>query len=394
MNRIIYFLLYFSEGAPIGFIWWALPALLSKQGFSVTSIATISAVATIPWTLKFIMAPFIDLMSMHWIRLKGQLMIYQLIMGISMFFVPKAIAAKDANFLILILCIHGFFAALQDICIDALAIRNIPEDETGKINGIMQAGMLVGRSLFGGAGVFIAAHFGIDILTYFLVSSIWISLIALQKTKFEKSVVAAVPVKKYLKDFGGLLTKPIFWLLIAITYFSGFSYNGVSTIASAVLSEFNASATLHGIVYSILLPASMTAGALLAGYLSDQKSAVKTLQGSLILSVISSLLIGWMFDHFPGMQVLIAAYVLFYFFIGATTASLYGFLMKNTSKEFAALEYSIFMAVVNLNDSSSSYLIGQFSEAYNYFIGTALIGAICTIGFILLFFYKRLPQRA
>ncbi len=388
MKRAIFFLLYFSEGAPIGFIWWALPAILSKQGFEISAIATLSALVTLPWTLKFLMAPFVDLASMHLIGLKKQLFVYQVLMGLFLFGLPEAITTKNTELLILLLCSHGFFAALQDICIDALAIRNIPEDETGKINGIMQAGMLVGRSLFGGAGVFIAYQFGIDMLVYFLISSVWVSLIALQKTKFENQNAKAVSVKDYAIDFWGLLNKKRFWLLILVTYFSGFSYNSISTIASALLSEFNATAIEHGVTYSLLLPIFMTLGALTGGFLSDRGSAVKTLQKSLILTVASSLMVGWFFDHFPGIYLLIFSYVVFYFCLGGTTACLYGFLMKNTSKEFAALEYSVFMAFVNLNDSSSSYLIGQISESSNYFTATIVVSAICLASYFILNLFK------
>jgi MFS transporter, PAT family, beta-lactamase induction signal transducer AmpG len=68
VKRSIYFFLYFSEGAPIGFIWWALPALLEKAGFSITEIATLSAVATLPWTLKFILAPMVDILSIKLLK--------------------------------------------------------------------------------------------------------------------------------------------------------------------------------------------------------------------------------------------------------------------------------------------------------------------------------------
>lgn len=389
MKRLIFFLLYFSEGAPIGFIWWALPALLSDNGFSVTEIATISAVATLPWTLKFVMAPFIDLISMHFLSLKKQLLIYQLTMGVGIFFVPQAIASQSSQLLIAVICFHGFFAALQDICIDALAIRSIPEGETGKINGIMQAGMLVGRSIFGGAGVYIAHAFGIDVLVYFLISCIWMSLIGLQRTDFSKATIKSVSVKKYTEDFLGLVKGRGFWLLVGVTYFSGFSYNGISTISSAMLSQFNATPVMHALTYSLLLPIFMALGALLGGYWADKKSAAVTLQINLFFSVLASIAVGLLYDNFIGLNILILSYVIFYFFIGSTTASLYAFLMKNTSKKFAALEFSVFMAVVNLCDSSTSYLVGQLIEKNSYTFSTVTIGGICLMSFLFLFMHNR-----
>lgn len=389
MRKLIFFSLYFSEGAPIGFIWWALPAILTAQGFNLTQIATLSAVATIPWSFKFLFAPMVDLISMNYLSLKKQLFIYQLIMGVALIYLPESILSSNLSTITTFILIHGIFAALQDICIDALAIKSIPKDEIGRMNGIMQAGMLVGRSIFGGAGVYIAAKFGLSMMVYFLISSIWISLIILQKSKLNTPPTAKKTVSKYAKDFYGLVRKKSFWMLIVITFFAGFSYNGISTIAGAILTQLGASSSLYGITYSLFIPISMACGALIGGNLSDKELRNRTLKTSLLLSILSAILVGLMVDHFISLSVLIGSYVIFYFFVGTTTSSLYGFLMKNTSKEFAALEFSIFMGVVNLCDSSTSYITGQLVQSYSYTMSAFIIGVICMVSLLTLVRFER-----
>ena len=367
MKKSIFFLLYFSEGAPIGFIWWALPAILSKQNFDMTTIATISSLAALPWTFKFLLAPIIDLISINYISLKKQLLFYQVIMGVVLFFVPDAIQSNAPSYIIITLLTHGIFAASQDICIDSLAIKTIPEDELGKTNGIMQAGMLVGRSILGGAGVYIANQYGVNFLTYFLVSSIWISLIFLQKTKFQvNDQLSTISIQTYFKNFLTLISHKKFWILILITYFSGFSFNGITTIASAVLEQKGVSSLWHGITYSIFIPFSMSLGALYAGKLSDTIGAHKILIYNLFICIITSVITASVMDYSSTPSLLILTYTLFYIFIGSTTASLYSFLMQHTNKKFAALEFSIFMAATNLSETSSSYSIGQFFKYFNY----------------------------
>ena len=81
---------------------------------------------------------------------------------------------------------------------------------------------------------------------------------------------------------------------------------------------------------------------------------------------------------------LIPSYTLFYIFIGATTASLYSFLMGNTQKKLAALEFSIFMAVTNMADSSASYISGQLVNTYTYLQTGLIIGLLCFISYPLL----------
>jgi MFS family permease len=55
--------LYFSEGAPIGFIWWALPAQLRLQHVPIEQITLLTSTLVLPWTLKFLWAPLVDLLS-------------------------------------------------------------------------------------------------------------------------------------------------------------------------------------------------------------------------------------------------------------------------------------------------------------------------------------------
>ncbi len=389
MQKLVYFSLYFSEGAPIGFIWWAMPSILSAQGFSTTEIATISALAALPWSFKFLFAPLIDIVSMNWMKLKNQLVIFQIAMGFSLLFLESAIESQQTSRILIVLITHGVFAALQDISIDAMAIRTIPKDQVGKINGIMQTGMLVGRSIFGGAGVYLAYLFGLDIMVYFLIGSIWISLIIFKTSNFSSAPLLKISMSQYLTDFFAILKKKSIWLLLGVTFFAGFSYNGISTIAGAVLTKKGASPQLYGLTYSLLLPVFMSAGALLGGYLSDKLHSIKTFCFSVILSILSSLLVGVSIDTLTDNYLLISTYAIFYFFIGSTTASLYGFLMKNTSKEFAALEFSIFMALVNLCDSTSSYMTGQLLLSYNYLMTSAIIGSICIFSLLFISIFEK-----
>ena len=63
----IFALLYFSEGAPIGFLWWAMPTLLRAEGVAVERITMLTALLVLPWTGKFLWAPLVDAMrSVRW----------------------------------------------------------------------------------------------------------------------------------------------------------------------------------------------------------------------------------------------------------------------------------------------------------------------------------------
>jgi PAT family beta-lactamase induction signal transducer AmpG len=387
--RFTYFSLYFSEGAPIGFIWWALPSLLTSRGLSTTEIATISAVVTLPWSLKFFMAPFIDLISMKYLSLKKQIFIYQIMMGTSFFFITSAIESLDQTYISIVLFIHGLFAALQDICIDTLAIRSVPSSEIGKLNGIMRAGMLVGRSIFGGAGVYIAHKLGLNYMIFLLIGSIWLSLIVLSRTKLYEKQIPFKGLKKYGLDFIELLKSKTLWLLALTTFFACFSYNGISTVSGAILTKKGASPQTYALTFSVLLPLFMILGALIGGYLLDKFKSERIVQLAVLYSISLSLLCGYAMDLENQVNTLIVAYALFYSSIGAMTATLFGFLMKKTSAKFAALEFSLFMGIVNFSDSTSSYLTGYFLLSNSHLTTSFFIGMMCFPSLVILQFLNR-----
>src|SRR5690606_29510273 len=117
-------------------------------GWAISDITQITALATLPWSLKFIFSPVIEFLDLKKIPIKNQLIFYQLMMGVTCFLFGQEIIQDRHDSLSILIFLHALFAAAQDICIDTLAIKNIAEDELGTVNGLMQAGMLIGRSLF------------------------------------------------------------------------------------------------------------------------------------------------------------------------------------------------------------------------------------------------------
>lgn len=43
-RALIAFAFYFAEGAPIGFIWWAIPTLLRQHGVEIHRITAFTAI--------------------------------------------------------------------------------------------------------------------------------------------------------------------------------------------------------------------------------------------------------------------------------------------------------------------------------------------------------------
>jgi len=46
--------LYFSEGAPIGYIWWVVPTKLRAAGVPVAEITALTTLVALPWMFEFL----------------------------------------------------------------------------------------------------------------------------------------------------------------------------------------------------------------------------------------------------------------------------------------------------------------------------------------------------
>ena len=168
-RKVLFACLYFSEGAPIGFLWLALPTRLRSEEVPIEQITWLTAVLVIPWTFKFLWAPILDvLQSRRWTR-RHWIVTAQSVMGIAL--VPLLVLdpVQDFHWMAAALLIHAFAAATQDVAIDSLCIALTEPQERGEINGWMQLGMLLGRAGLGGGALWLSPRIGDDAVVGLLI---------------------------------------------------------------------------------------------------------------------------------------------------------------------------------------------------------------------------------
>ncbi|MBK8954301.1 MAG: hypothetical protein IPM34_01915 [Saprospiraceae bacterium] len=71
-----------------------------------------------------------------------------------------------------LLLLNSIFAATQDVAVDALVINVIAKQEKGILNGFMQGGMLLGRSIFGGVALMFIPQFGLPFTISLMIACI------------------------------------------------------------------------------------------------------------------------------------------------------------------------------------------------------------------------------
>jgi hypothetical protein len=371
-RRWLFAALYLSEGAPVGFVWWAMPALLREQGWELASITTLTSLATLPWVLKFLVAPGIDASLARGVRLKHWIVGCQLLMAGALLPLVWLDWAAQPSWLIAIIAGHAVAAAIQDVAIDTLAIRVVPAAELGRVNGAMQAGMLLGRASVAAGSAVVASAFGTPGAAALCV----IVLIVLPLTLLVFATVEPALAASRLK-LGAVLQflrsrVTIAAVAVALLVGAGFEFFGVSI--GPRLVDLGGSDRTLALFYGVLAPGCLAVGALLGGVLADRVGAIRATAVSLVAltavlcTVAAGDFLAWLLA--PQLPLFSVAYLA----IGFLTASSYALFMQLARGEYAATRFSVFMAMTNACEAWAGFVGGRFGGSHYGFTLLALSG--------------------
>jgi hypothetical protein len=386
-RRWLFAALYLSEGAPVGFVWWAMPGLLRTQGVDLAASTTLTALATLPWVFKFVVAPAIDAGLRHGILLKYWITSCQLLMAVVL--LPLLWIDWSAQFSVVVAVVvaHAVFAAVQDVSIDTLAIRTVPAAELGRVNGAMQAGMLGGRAAVAAGSAAVASAFGTP-------GAAVLSVIALIVVPAALLVFATVeprlrPSHMRLSAVLPLIRSraAIAGAAVALLAGAGFEFFGVS--AGPTLVDLGGSATTMAIFYGLLAPAGLAIGAVLGGIVADRVGVIRATLASLgaLTIVLTAVAVADLAG--PVLHVQIALFAVSYLAIGCLTASSYALFMALSRGEFAATRFSVFMALTNACEAGAGFVGGRFGAA-NYGITLLALTAVGCLAALPLAFLSKL----
>lgn len=378
--------LYASEGAPIGYIWWALPARLSADGVPVDKVTAVTALLVLPWALKFLWAPLVDtLRGPRW-GLRSWIVAAQICMGLTLLPLLIASPAEHLRFAVVLLITHAFFAATQDAAIDALCISTVPKHERGALNGWMQVGMLASRAIFGGALVYIeslleqrfSAYFARIIVHGGLIACVWFSMALVIFATREAPPMIRMTGEKRLSTFMGTLGRAlksrITWFGLLFALIGGAAFESLGSVASPMLTSLHFSKAEIGGFFALSAPVAMALGALTGGWLSDRIGRGVTVVAALVLISCLVATIGMVAAKGPNQAgAVIWLMRVNYFLIGAFTASQYALLMDVTHPVLGATQFSAFMGMTNLCESWAGFTAGSLIARYDYGIGLGIM---------------------
>jgi PAT family beta-lactamase induction signal transducer AmpG len=415
-GRLLAFsLLYLSEGIPFGFSAIALATHLRMSGVGLTEIGLFTASLYAPWGFKWAWAPLVDLIKFKrfgpkrtWIALAQSAMIGTL--GIVVFFDYST----NIQLLTTLIVIHNIFAATQDVAIDALAIRVLPENERGIANGFMFGSSYLGQAIGGSGALLIAGKFGFEFSFPFVLLTLILILVFVtmrlqepaepikEKIQTGVSVFAEIleQIKQFLKElYQGFFksgTGPLVGVLFSLLPFGALALGLVLGSALQVDLGMNenqiAKLTMFGTVFA-------AAGSILGGIISDKVGHRKALGFWYVLTTIPTFILARQFIGVTGTE---GVTINFFFYVsiaysfasglqqGTSTAVFMGL----TSPAVAATQFTGYMALHNFVYSYSSLWQGKYADLHGYAKVLFLDGWIAFVPLLLLPFLKPRKQTA
>ncbi len=380
-RRLLFAALYLSEGAPIGFVWIALPTRLRAEGMPVETVTALSAFLVLPWALKFLWAPLVDtLRTARW-TFRSWIVTAQGAMGLTLLPLLFLDPGEAGALVVLLLFAHAFSAATQDVAIDALAILCVPEPERGTLNGWMQAGMRIGLAAFGGGALWAAARVGDAAVLLGLVALVWGSLLLLLLAT-PPAEGARTELRRFGATLGAALARKETWAGLAFALVSGTAFEAVGAVAGPYLIDRGFAEDEAGQALAILPLAGLALGALAGGYLSDRIGRRRA--AGLFLVLVAADVAGLAALDGAGEPTgaaLLSVLGGLYFGIGLFTAASYALFMDLTDPRLGGTQFSAYMGATNACEAGSAFLVGRFAASSGYpgaFLRMALL-SLCAL---------------
>jgi MFS family permease len=381
------------------------------QGVGLAEIGAFTGSLYAPWGFKWAWAPLVDMIQIKrfgprraWIALAQMLMILTLGLLITFDF------TSNLALLTFVLVIHNIFAATQDVAIDALAVRVLPENERGIANGFMFGAAYLGQAIGGSGALYISGAFGFNATFPFVLAMLALILFGVTLRLREPadddadddaaaggagSVAARIAAQLrefrielyegFFKSGKGPLIGVFFSLLPAGALALGLALGSTMQVDLGMTEKQIADLTVIGTIVAAL-------GCVLGGWISDRVGHRRALFVWYLLTTLPTF---WLASQFAGEGM--TGITLRAFYIAAIAYSLTsGLIMGTSSAVFMGLtnpavagtQFTGYMALHNLVYSYSSIWQTRFANVHGYARTLVVDGLVVVLPLILLPFLR------
>ena len=266
----------------------------------------------------------------------------------------------------LLLLLHALSAATQDVAIDALAINSVEPRNRGMLNGCMQAGMLTGRSVFGGGALLVSSWIGPEWMMAALVG--WIAMVMPATLLLDESAHFTRQAERGQLRAGlaEMMKSRSLWLGLLFALLSAAAFEATGQLAGPFLIDRGVQTSTLGLFFGVIVVAAMLTGGLAGGRISDQWGRVRSV-GAFLAAVVAAVVLLATADLAGARPaVLLTLLAVMYFCVGLFIAASYALFMDLTNPRLAGTQFSTFMAATNGCESWSALAGGRIAGSAGY----------------------------
>ena len=363
--------LYFVQGIPQGLIYFSLLDWLASKDFSISDIAIVTSVASLPWTFKFIIGPFVDShQSSEMGKRKPWILASLILLSIVFLILSQFISIQMSPLLIGIsLSFIILSTSILDVATDGLAIDILDKNERGISNGFMWGARTFGVSISALLSSILIRNYGLNQTFIFfgiilLASSFFILF---QKESIKDKILSfsrsskkeqVINLKKTLNDLYQTSITPIVFMLLLFCLVSnisfGMHYVSISNLYTNIADwdhELLTKIRSIGLYIGIF-------SAIAGGYLSDKYSPYKVIimsQLFIALTMASVFILNNQISNlYIGSSILILLSVMGSFVMSASLS----LCMSLSVKVIAATQFAFLMSIRHFSRIIGEWVAG------------------------------------
>ncbi|MBW2479177.1 MAG: AmpG family muropeptide MFS transporter [Deltaproteobacteria bacterium] len=377
-RMLVAFAMGFACGLPLLLTISVLQAWMKDEGVDLTVIGMMALVG-LPYTLKFLWAPFLDRFSLPFLgRRRGWMLVAQLALMVSIAGLGQSDPVQHPWLLVFAAFLVTFFSASQDIVVDAYRREDLADEELGLGSSLYVNGYRIGMLLASGGGLIMADYMSFSMVYLILAGCMLPGVITTLLTPepatpagTPKTIKEAVidPLVEYFRRSSAL------WILAFILL-----YKIGDTMASAMTTPFyldiGFSKSEIGAVVKLFGFWATIAGGLAGGLMMIRLGINRSLWVFGFLQSLSTAGFAWLASVGYSVPLLSAVIAFENLSSGMGTAAYAAFMASITNKKFTATQYALLTSLMGIPRVMASAPTGFLAKNVGwepFFIVCALI---------------------
>ena len=377
-RMLVAFVMGFACGLPLLLTVSVLQAWMKDEGVDLTIIGMMALVG-LPYTLKFLWAPFLDRFTLPFLgRRRGWMLVAQIALIVSIAWLGQSDPGKNPWLLAFAAFLVTFFSASQDIVVDAYRREDLADEELGLGSSLYISGYRLGMLLASGGGLIMADFMDFSMVYLILAACMLPGLITTLLTP-EPETPAGTPgtMKEAIIDplVEYFSRKGALWILAFILL-----YKVGDTMASAMTTPFyldiGFSKSEIGTVVKLFGFWATIAGGLAGGVMMLRLGINRSLWIFGFLQAASTAGFALLANVGYSIPMLSAVIAFENLSSGMGTAAYAAFMASITNKKFTATQYALLTSLMGVPRVLASAPTGFLAKNFGwetFFIACALV---------------------